>query len=215
MTERITALDDPTTFYSGPIEFLVAKVAQRLLAVPQFALVFGTRIDPYQRMDYSLRETPALRIYNHTWIKEFESWFLVGELLLDVIFPASIRRTLEQQYQDTIVAALCQQFRRNDFFVALCNDVPGLNELGKEFSVDKSLGFAWGSGSQEPAPLTQIRLNFRLDLRIWDEFLTSDDRTKNDPFEKTLGNMTFIHTIISGKNDDNSTNVVVTSDQDI
>jgi hypothetical protein len=204
MVERIDKFEDPNNFYSGPAEFLAEKIAAAIAAVPQFAAIFGTNIDAYKRMDYSVRELPALRIYNNQYIKEFESWFINGEILIDVIFPANLRRALQQKYQDIITSALCQQFRRDSFFLTLCNDVPGLNELGKEYSADKSLGFTWGPATQEAVPLTQIRANFRLDLRQWDEFLISDDRTKNDPFEKTLGDLTTINTMIDALKDNDT-----------
>lgn len=202
MTERIDAVS--TTFLAGPAEFLVAKVAASIAAVPQFVTIFGPRIDPYRRMDYSIRDTPALRIYNEIYIKQFESWFIEGDLILDVIFPALVRRTLLQQYQDTLTAALCQQFRRPLVFQALCNEVPGLNELGKSFSADKSLGFQI---ENEYVPLTQIKANFRIDLRIWDEYLTSVDLTKDEPWEVSLGDLETIHTQIIGKDDANNSNI--------
>jgi hypothetical protein len=209
MSEKITVLDNASNFFSGPAEFLCEKIAEQLKLVPQFVNIFGVNIDAYQRMDYSIRELPAIRIYNHSFIKEFESWFINGDILIDIIFPANLRRTLQQKYQDTIVSALCQQFRREEFFGALCISCPALNELGKEFSADKSLGFKWGEGQQEAVPLTQIKANFRLDLRAWDDFLISDDRTKNDPFEKTLGDLDTIRTIIEGQNDNDTLNVSV------
>lgn len=211
MTERIAILEDATTFISGPAEYLAEKVAVAIAAVPQFALVFGPRIDAYNRIDYSTRELPALRIYNNTFIKEYESWFIHGELLLDIIFPPSLRREMEQKYQDVLVSALCQQFRRPTFFADMCAQVPGLNELGKEFSADKSLGFQ--RGTSEQTPLTQIRLNFRIDLRQWDLFLEGDERTKDTPFERILGRLEIVHTLIDGQRDDGNTEETVESQQ--
>lgn len=212
MSERIDELDNLNLFYLGPAEFLTARVAEAIAAVPQFATIFGNRIDAYERNDYSTRELPALRIYCETWSKEFESWFINGELILDVILPPSIRRTKLQSYSDTLTSALCQQFRRPTFFADLCALVPGLNELGKTFSVDRSLGFVHGDNID---PVTQIRANFRIDLRIWDEYLTSDDRTKDDPFEKTLGALERIHANIIGQDDANADNVIVESLQEL
>lgn len=210
--ERIDNLE-PDLFYSGPAEYLVAKVAAGLKAVPQFASIFGDRIDAYKRLDYSMRELPAIRLYNDSFTKEFESWFINGTLICDVILPASQRRELLQQVQDTLSAALLQQFRRPSFFAAIEADVPGLNELGKNFDVDKSLGFEWGDNA---VPLTQIRLNFRIDLRQWDNYLTSDERTKDEPFTKTLGDLELIMTTIQGLQDDFETiNVVVGIEQDV
>ena len=75
--------------------------------------------------------------------------------------------------------------------------MPGLNELGKTFTVDKSLAFQPES-SQEIVPMTRLTINFRIDLREWDAFLESDNRTKDDPFERTLADLEYISTLIQG-----------------
>lgn len=201
-------------FLSGPAEFLAAKIVSEIKNVPQFVTVFGSSIDAYQRNDYSLRELPALRVYNTNYEKEFESWFIHGFITLDIIMPPNVRRDLLQTYQDTIAAALCQQFRIPEFFQTLNSVVPGLNELGKEFIADKTAGFQLTETTL--CPTTQIRCNFRLDLRIWDEFLVSDDRTKSTPFERTLGALQLIATEIQGLNDDNSSlNISVFAEQNV
>jgi len=212
MVQRIRKLDQPTDFVSGPAEFLIAKVAEAILAVPQFAAVFGPRVDPYLRMDYSMRELPALRVYNQGYTKDFETWYINGDVTMDVIMPPDLRRNLLQQYQDTITSALLQQFRRPSFFASMCSEVPGLNELGKEFDVDKTLGFKFDG---DEAPVTQIRANFRLLLTAWDEFLTSDDRTIDDPFVATLGDLERITTVVDGILDDGTVKIEIESDQTV
>ncbi len=209
---RVAYLDQPTLFVSGPAEFLVAKVAEKIAAVTQFANVFGSRIEPYLRMDYGIRELPALRIYNDGWTKEHETWYIVGDVVLDVILPPSTRRNLLQQYSDTITAALCQQFRRPQFFTAMAADVPGLNELGKTFVVDKTLSLKFEGGE---APVCQIRANFRILLNDWDSYLTSTDRTVDDPFTATLGNLERLTSTIEGILDDGTVKVSIGSDQEI
>lgn len=201
MAERIDNFDaDP--FIDSPADFLVKTIVAKIKAVPQFKLIFGDVIDPYKRMDYSIRELPALRVYNNTYVKEYESWFINGDVMLDVILPASLRRNDLQQIQDVISGALLQQFRRPTYFAEMEVEVPGLNELGKRFSVDKSLGFEWG---EEIVPLTQTVVNFRLDLRKWDDYLESDNRTKDAPFERTLGNLERLVGTIQGLRDDQET----------
>lgn len=204
MTERIDKFT-PDLFLDGPAEFLVKTIAAQIFAVPQFAEIFDEFIDPYRRMDYPMRALPALRIYNEVYTKEFESWFINGDVKMDVIFPPSIRRNETQQLQDTITSALVQQFRRQPFFDTCSLTVPGLNELGKRLDVDKSLGFEW---EQQIVPLTQIAVNFRLDLRAWDVYLEASSRTKEDPFEKTLGNLKRIVVAVKGLRDDNTTTEV-------
>lgn len=185
-------------FITGPAEFLVKTLADELANVEQFKLIFGDAIDAYRRMDYSLRELPALRVYSERFNKPHENWFLTGTVTLDVIFPPAIRRRELQQLPDTISAALLQQFRRQPFFEALEVKIPGLNELGKEFDVDKSLGFDMGD---DIAPLTQITLNFRLDLRQWDRYLEDSARTVEDPFEESLKNLQSIVSVVQALRD--------------
>lgn len=203
---------ETTLCLTGPTEFLCEETAKQLLQDSVWNSLFGEFIDPYKRMDYPFRAFPALRIYNNDYVKSFESWFIEGDLICDLIFPANIRRKETQQLPDSITAALLQQFRRPEFFQSMCSKVPGLNELGKRFNVDKSLAFEWG---ENLVPLTQMRLNFRIDLRQWDNYLESDNRTKNKPFERTLGDLEQIVSTIQGLRDDQEVDVEIGSDQQI
>jgi hypothetical protein len=208
---------DTDPFYDGPAQYIAKTVARTIAKVPQFAEIFGEYIDSFMRTDYPERALPALRIYEKGYRKEFESWFINGELFLDVIWPHAIRRVENQELPDTVASALLQQFRRITFFNDVEGEpsdsdqrklgynllgVPGLNELGKSFSVDKSLGFQLSEN--EVAPLTQIRVNFRVDLRVWDEYLEDQLRTKDDPFEQTLGELTKIAGVVLAFQDDES-----------
>lgn len=202
-----------TLFLDGPAEFLAFKVADEIKKLQVWNTMFGGFVDFYRRMDYPIRAFPALRIYNENATKQFESWFIEGDLLMDVIYPASIRRNETQQLQDTLSSALLQQFRSTTFFNSVAEGLgePGtLNELGKRFSVDKSLGFEW---NQNIVPLTQITVNFKIDLRKWDEYLTQSDRTKNLPFEKTLGDLERLVTTVAALRDDGETELEEKVDQ--
>lgn len=220
MTERVDNLEysgpnltGESRFLTGPTEFLCYQIAQQIKLVPQWIKIFGEYIDPYMRMDYPLRGFPAVRIFNRTYSKQTESWFIDGDIVADMIFPPNIRRRENQQYMDTISSAMLQQFRSPSFFATMNELVPGLNELGKRFDVDKTLAFEMGE--TDLAPLTQVTLNFRLDLREWDIFLESDDRTKNTPFERTLGGLDRIVSAIEGLRDDGEIDVTVGVDQQI
>lgn len=191
-------------FLSGPAEFLAEAIAENLRCIPQFKLIFGDQIDSYCRMDYSMRSLPALRIFNEHYVKDYESWFIVGEIFADVIFPASLRREDLQRLPDIISSAIVQQFRRPQFFLDVEAKVPALNELGKTVNVDKSLGYKW---EKDSVPLTRIVLNFRIDLRVWDQYLEDHGRTKDDPFEVTLEDLKSIVTTIQGLRDDGTVNV--------
>ncbi len=197
MAERIDQVQ-PKLFIDGPAEYLSFKVAAELQKVKQFDRIFDEYIDGYKRMDYGMRNLPALRIYNNGYIKEFESWYINGDLVLDIIFPPSIKRDLLQRTSDVVSNALLQQFRRPKFLAALREQVPGLNELGKRFEVDKALAFEFET---DLAPLTQIRANFRLNLEEWDRHLVETLRTKDDPFEEVLGSLDEVVSVIQGLRD--------------
>ena len=208
MTERIDYLAS-NPFLLGPA-ILVDAVRDKIAAVTQFAGLFGDAIDAYKRNDYAVRNFPALRIYNESYVKEFDSWFIVGDLMLDVILPPAIRRNLIQDFQDVISSALLQQFRRPTFFADVDALVPGLNELGKTFSVSKNLDFVYNN---EYCPALQITANFRIDIRAWDDYLESQYLTKDDPFEATLGDLELIAASILGKEDDlTTTNVTISAE---
>lgn len=206
------AFDTTNLFFDGPDEFLIKVICKLLLGDPVWPQFFADRIDPYRRMDYSIRELPALRIYTEGDEKQGESWFIAGNIKADIIFPASIRRDQTQQIQNTLASALLQQFRRPAFFNSACALVPGLNELGKIFRSDKSLGFAW---NEEYVPLTQLTLNYRIDLRQWDNYLEATGRTKDSPFSPILGDFKKLVTDIQALKDDGTEDVVTEISQGI
>lgn len=173
-------------FIDGPTEAIVKAVAQSIHQVPEFRYIFRENIETYERTDFSEAQLPALCVYNKTYRKEQESHYINGEVLLDIIWPPMIRRAETQNFQDVLSAALVQQFRRPNYYLMISALVPGLNELGKVFDVDKTLGLQWDDGF---IPVTRMKANFRIDLKRWDDYLESTGRTKEDPFNVTLGNL--------------------------
>lgn len=186
-------------FIDGPGDFLSRSIANNLKEIPQWKSLFRGGIDNYKKMDYSMRGIPALRIYTDFYSKQFDSWFITGDITLDVILPADLRRYELEDVPAQISNALLQQFRRPNFFATLRGEIPGLNELGKSFDIDKTLGFQI---KENIVPLTQIKANFRIDLREWDTYLEETFRTKDDPFKKVLGNLEQIAIKIQGIEDD-------------
>ena len=227
MSDPIVKLDRLATnpFLDGPCGFIAKTVALKISEVPQFKLIFADSIDAYMRVDYPLSALPAIRVYDRGFTKESDDGWINGELFLDVIWPPSLRRSDLQHLPDTMSAALLQQFRRNTFFNDVENEtgktdpdrfgynllgVPGLNQLGKRFTVDKSLGFQLTA--EETAPLTQIRVNFRVDLRIWDDYLEDNLRTKEDPFEQTLAELSSIMGQVVALRDDGTEELSMETD---
>lgn len=189
-------------FLDGPTETLVKSVAAMFAAVPQFRKIFGESMDTYQRVDYPLRGLPALRVYSIRYTKLHESHYIAGTVNLDVVFPADLRREELQLFQDTLSAAILQQLRREEWFVTLQTQVPGLNEFGKVLDVDKDLGLKFAQAEGSVLPLTQLSANFRIDLKQWDAYLESQGRTLNDPFEVTLRDLESVFANIIPTRDD-------------
>lgn len=204
---------ESSLFLTGPAEFLCRVICEELRAIDAWKAFFGENIDPYKRMDYSMRALPALRVFVPRYQKEFESWFINGNVAMDIILPPAIRRAETEQIPATVAAALLQQFRSPKFFNTIDSTVPGLNELGKTVDVDKELAFAF---EQEMAPLVRIEMNFRIDLREWDDYAESDYRTKDDPFERTLADLRRLATTVRGIDEDgNPVDVQVEIEQNV
>lgn len=202
MSERMSAIA-PNPFLSSPGDALSDFTAKGVALVPQFKKIFGERVDGYMRMDYSLRELPALRIYNNDFVMEADNWFCTGTMTADVLLPASVRRNDLQIFTDVLTGALIQQFRRQSFFDSLRAQVPGLNYLGQSITLKKDLAFQLTE--EQLVPMAQATINFRVDLREWDLFLESDGRTVDTPFIRTLANLERIWTTIHGESLEGST----------
>lgn len=199
MADRLDILEAPDWFLQ-PGDRVAETVANVVRTWPVFKRIFGDSIVDYKRTDFAARELPALRIYNDRGRNDSDTWYLGGDVTLDLIFPASIRRAQTKRLPALVTAALLALMRSQKFFGEVKANVPGLNELGKSFAYDHSLGFI-AADTEEINPLTQVTINFRILLNEWDEFLESDERTRDEPFERTLGDLETILLQILGVND--------------
>ena len=195
----------PNPFLSSPGDLLAHTTANLIAAVPQFQKVFGTgegrNIDGYLRGDYSIRNLPALRIYQmESETMTADNWFIIGQLECDVILPPALRREELHIASDIITGALLQQFRRTDFFMAAREIVPGLNWLGQSMTISKNRAFMLNEDEQ--IPMCVVTSDFRIYLGEWDLYLESQNRTVGDPFEQSLANLEIIAAHIQAVNDD-------------
>lgn len=194
-------------FLTQPAEFLVSEVAEFFRGTERWSKFFGESIDDYCRYDYSTRQLPAMRIYIDRWTKQFESWFVEGEMKIDVALTPSLRREELQQYSQTLAGAIMQQMRSPSFFQLIDSAVPGLNELGKTLSSDLTMAFEYQDGV---VPLVQVTANFKIDLREWDLYSESDNRTKNEPFARPLGDLRKIATTIEALRSEDADDIELT-----
>lgn len=204
---------NPNIFIDNPGEFLVKQIVIKLREVPQFAKIFGKEMDAYPRTDYGMRTLPALRVFTEQWTKEYESWFIDGDIYMDILLPAELRRIEGQEIPDLLASALLQQFRRPTFFNELSELVPGLNRLGSFFSINKAMAFEFAE--KEFVPLTRITTKFRIDLRKWDKYLEETDRTLDSPFGVVIGDLDRVAGIIAGVNELNNEKVEIGQYQEI
>ncbi len=207
MTERVELLERPDWFLQ-PGDRIAQSIVEELLATPVMVRIFGDRILPYNKQDFGARDFPALRVFSPTGAKSSETWYLNGDVKVDAIFPASLRHEEWEQFPSLVTSALLALFRAQPFFDRVRAKVPGLNQLGWSFSYDKNLGYI-KAGTDDINPLTQITLNYRVLLSEWDEYMESDDRTPEQPFEKTLGDLERIFAELQARDDANDTAVTV------
>lgn len=187
MSERINILEAPSWMLQ-PTDKIVPAICAELANEPVFKEMFGEAIEPYMRGDFSVRDLPALRVFDPNGRKDAETWYSEGIIRAEVIFPPSIRRAELQAYPALVRSALLAQFRRDSFFSAMRKQVPALNRLGWSFSWDNTLGFV-ARDADEVCPMVQITIDWRVDMAEWDRYLESDDRTTDEPFEKTIGDL--------------------------
>lgn len=211
--QQINRDDFDKLFLEGPSQYLVPRLLAQLAKVPQMVKVFGpykgTSKEPdtanqrwasYQRFDWSLRQLPAISIYeSDVETKQAENGYMPGSVRLMVCWPASFRRPDLARIPKAFHSAMVNFFGSDLAFqlldsqanvdgsgVRLESVVPGLNEIGKEISDTKNVE---GIVESEPVPVTMIDIKFRIDLRQWYRFLESDNRTKEMPFERTLADL--------------------------
>jgi hypothetical protein len=220
--ERIDRLEQ-YPWLDGPGQYIVSAITEELLCEPTFQYVFGEFIDGYQREDYGMRNLPALRCYSLTGKKTSEDWFFDGEITIDALYPPRIRRKDLMAVPAMVTSALIQQFRRMtpeprtlaalgttgnppEFFDRVRAKVPGLNRLGREVGYDHSLALKI---ADDLCPVSQHKLDYRVDLRQWDAYLEQTNRTKQDPFEATLTDLRSVLGSIQGLRDDGTTEVSI------
>lgn len=195
-------------FLSQPGKDIVAKTLMQLGAIPAMVKFFGPTQDKsgnfslrwadYQRFDWSIRELPAINIFeSQVEAKDSDNAFLRGMVSIQVYWPPSLRRSdltrvtaafagvLENFFASKYVSDMLDEI----YFNQRPMKVSGLNEYGKTTNWTPN---AEGLVEAELVPVTIFDANYRIDLRAWYRALEFTARTKKDPFEKSLSNLTTI-----------------------
>lgn len=217
-------------FLEGPSQFLVPRLLTQLSKVAQMTQMFGPykgvgvseqRWADYQRFDWSLRQLPAIQLFeSDAETKQAENGFINGTVRMMVIWPASFRRSDLARIPKAFHSAMINFFGSDLSFALLDSQansdrtvvVPGLNELGKEIVDQKNVE---GVVESELVPVTMIDIRFRIDLRQYYRFLESDNRTKELPFERTLADLKQVFGEYDGLPGNDTSEVETILEQDV
>lgn len=187
-------------FLTGPGEDIVPKLLMQLASVPQFVGLFGPyvagnqkqRWADYQRFDWSIRQLPAINVFeSETEEKDSSQAFLNGTVAIQIYWPPNFRRSDLTRVPAAFKGALenffesksCQVMLDELYWIQRPMKVYGLNELGRRLSwVPDTEGLV----ENELVPVTLMNVRYKIDLRAWYRALEFMDRTKDQPFVPTL-----------------------------
>lgn len=207
---RIEALESPA--FPSQIAFGIPTIfVEEIMKEPIFEQIFGESVADYQRMDFGYRNLPALRVFNISGNSNAQTWYVNGDLRVEVIFPPHIKRTELQQFPDLLTTAILSQLRRPSFFNAMRARVPGLDQLGFNYTWDKGLGFK-AADAEDVAPMVALGVNFRVNKNVWDQYAETQGRELDTPFTETLDDLKrFINIIRAVKDNGDLAGVTVTT----
>lgn len=181
------------------------RLLETIASIPQFKTLFGPfktfddanqRWACYARFDWSLAQLPAINVYEaDPEQKTSDNAWLDGSVRIMVFWPALMRRPDLQQIPVLFKGALQNFFgsRYTDALLDpyptlnLATKVPALNRLGMEMTWSPQVE---GNVAGETVPVTILDVKYRIDLRRWQDYLESQDRTQADPFTVSLENWT-------------------------
>lgn len=215
-------------FLTGPGEMIVRNTLIQLAIAPNsegycFQQLFGPyqpgsnqqRWSDYARYDWSIRQLPVINVYEaETEDKTSTNAWLNGTIAIMALWPPNQRRSDLARVPMAFKGAV-QNFFESQYITRMLDElywierpekVPGLNEYGKVMTWTPNVE---GLVESELVPVTLINIKYRLDLRAWYRWLEFQDRTKQNPFETTLSDLTTIGGVYQGVTDDKGEDVSV------
>jgi len=211
------------SFLAGPGEDLVSKTLMQLAKIKGFTDLFGKytpgsddqRWADYQRFDWSTRVLPAISIFEaQDENKESDNAFLNGTISIQTYWPPNFRRSdsrrVEVAYKGALQNFFASKYVENMldelYFIQRPEKVDGLNEYGKTMSWSPNVE---GLIGDELIPVTILNVQYRIDLRAWYRALEFQDRTKDNPFEKSLAPLEVIGGIYQGRDEPGTIHIEV------
>lgn len=233
--QTVKQADLDAQFIEGPGEYIVRNTLAQMAAIPgentpnPFVALFGPYTAPaagkdvpqqqrwadYNREDWSVRQLPAINIYEaEAEDKTSSNAFLNGTINFMAVWPPNQRRSDWSRVANAFKGAL-QNFFESDYVKTMLDElywiqrpqkVPGLNEYGKVMIWSPNVE---GIVDGEYVPVTLVSVKYRLDLRSWYRWLAFTNRTKASPFQTPLAPLTQIDGSYQGVTDTEGQDVVV------
>lgn len=196
-------------FLTSPGEELSNKTLMQMAKIPGFTTLFGPyksddsgakntdqqRWADYNREDWSIRQLPALNVYESgSEDKESDNAYLNGTMRFQVFWPPNFRRSDIARVQAAFKGVM-ENFFASQYVDAMLDEhisiervekVLGLNQYGKVLNWTPNVE-ALVENNLVPATIVDVR--YRIDLRAWYRELEFQDRTRQEPFKKTLGDL--------------------------
>lgn len=234
--QQIKQPDLDKEFLTGPGEDLIPKTLLQLSRVAGMITLFGKYIPPtgaaadgqqrwadYNRMDWSLRQLPAMNLYESgSEVRSSDQGFLNGQVTMMIFWPANFRRSdsrrIEAAFRGVINNFFSSKYVSDMldelYYIQRDSKVYGLNEYGKTLNWTPNVE---GLVEDKMVPVTMIEIPYRIDLRAWSRALEYMGRTVADPFEITLDQLTGIGVLADGSGyegvDDSGTVQVLIEDE--
>jgi len=199
-------------FLTGPGSDLVVKTLKQMASIPAFVKLFGPytpgkdeqRWADYQRMDWSIRQTPCIALFeNQSEEKDTDNGFLNGTVTMQVFWPANLRRSdlarvpaaFKGIVENFFASDYAQKMLDELYYIERQEKVFGLNYYGKSLTWSPN---AEGLVGTEMVPVTVLDIKYRIDLRAWYRAMEYMGRTRGKPFDVTLGDLDLMSGVYQG-----------------
>lgn len=204
--QRVNEAEIAADFLSGPGQFLVKRTLAQMAKVPPFVAMFGPyrttgsselaaaaqaqRWSDYARYDWSVRQLPAISVYEaETETKESSSGPMNGTVGIQVFWPANLRRSDLARVPNAFKGAIVNFFESESVtqmldehhLIERPEKVPGLKEFGRSITWSPNVE---GIIENTLVPVTMLSVRYRIDMGSWYRYLELDGRSRARPFER-------------------------------
>lgn len=222
---EITTASLKKDFLSSPGDDLVDKTLLQLQKIPQMISLFGPAVNGswanYNRFDWPVRMLPAINILeSQSESRTSDNGYLTGTIQFQIYWPTDFRRA-DLARIPAVFKGVLENFFSSQYVTDMLDElywhqrdakVAGLNEYGKTLTWSPNVE---GVNDGEMTPMTILDVQYRIDLRAWNRALEYMDRTVQDPFTVSLGDLTELLGEIDGVDNNNGDPVLTTVPLDI